>query len=95
MLKLKKVSSSYGMKVYTDNGEYFGDIEELVFEGNKVSSWKIKSTKESLLQKSLGTIKGVVVPHQFIRAVGDIMIISNGAISSYDNGASIDKEEEP
>ncbi len=80
MLKMKKISHTYDLKVFTDNGEYFGDIEDSIIQGNRVFGWKIKSTKNSFLSKILGNAKGVIVPHQLVKAVGDILIISKTAI---------------
>ncbi len=80
MLKMKKISQTYDLKVFTDSGEYFGDIEDSIIQGNKVFGWKIKSTKNSFLSKILGSAKGVIVPHQLVKAVGDILIISKTAI---------------
>ncbi len=80
MLKMKKISEMYSMRVFTDTGEYFGDIEDVMLTLNKVHGWKVKSTKGSFLSKVLGSAKGVVVPHQLVKAVSDVMIISKGAI---------------
>ncbi len=80
MLKMKRVSETYDLKVFTDSGEYFGDIEDSIIQGNKVSGWKIKATKNSFLSSVLGSAKGVIVPHQLVRAVGDIIIISKSAV---------------
>lgn len=80
MLKMKKVSETYDLKVFTDSGDYFGDIEDSIVQGNKVAGWKIKATKNSFLSSVLGSAKGVIVPHQLVKAVGDILIISKGAI---------------
>jgi sporulation protein YlmC with PRC-barrel domain len=80
MLKMKKISSTYDLRVYTDSGEYFGDVEDSIIEANKVFGWKIKSTKNSFLSRILGSAKGVIVPHQLVKAVGDILIISKSAI---------------
>ena len=82
MLKMKNVSETYDLKVFTDAGDYFGDIEDSIILGNKVSGWKIKSTKNSFLSKVIGNAKGVIVPHQLVRAVGDILIISRSAVPS-------------
>ncbi|MEE9525269.1 MAG: hypothetical protein V3V78_01530 [Candidatus Woesearchaeota archaeon] len=83
MLKMKKVSETYEMKVFTDTGEYFGDIEESIMTSTKVFGWKVKATKGSFLNKVLGSAKGVIVPHQLVKAVGDILIISKTAVPSY------------
>ena len=83
MLKMKKISDTFDMKVFTDSGDYFGDIEEAILTQSKVYGWRVKSTKNSFLNKVLGSAKGVVVPHQLVKAIGDIMIISKAAVPSY------------
>ena len=80
MLKMKKVSETYDLKVFTDAGDYFGDIEDCIVSGNKISGWKIKATKNSFLSRVLGSAKGVIVPHQLVRSAGDIFIISKSAV---------------
>jgi len=82
VLKLKKISEVFGMQVFTDSGEYFGNVEELIIQDNKIFGWKIKATKGSLLAKAIGGAKGVIVPHSLIRAIGDIVLISKSAIPS-------------
>ncbi len=83
MLKMKKISETYEMRVFTDTGEYFGDVEESIITQNKVFGWRVRATKNSFLSKVLGSAKGVIVPHQLVKSVGDIMIISKAAIPSY------------
>ena len=83
MLKLQRISESYDMKVFTDDGDYFGDIEEAVLTKSKVAGWRVKATKNSFLSKVLGSAKGVIVPHQLVKAMGDIMIISKTAVPNY------------
>ncbi len=80
MLRMKKLTETFNMKVFTDQGDYFGDVEEAILTQTKVQSWRIKATKNSFLNKVLGTAKGVIVPHQLVKAVGDIMIISRQAV---------------
>ncbi len=84
MLKVKQINQVYEMRVYTDTGEYFGDVEEGILTTNKVFGWRVKATKASFLNKVLGGAKGVIVPHQLVKAVGDVMIISKAAIPSYE-----------
>jgi len=83
MLNTRKISELWDMKAFTDEGSYFGDIEECMISGNKVQGWRIKATKSSFLSKVLGGAKGVIIPHQLVKAVGDIVIISKSAIPSY------------
>ncbi len=91
MLKMKKISGTYDLKVFTDSGDYFGDVEDSQVQSNRISGWKIRATKNSYLSQVLGSAKGVIVPHQLVKAVGDILIISRNAIPS---NPSADEGEE-
>ena len=83
MIKMKRITDTYNMKVFTDSGDYFGDIEESIVTTNKVFGWRVKATRNSFLSSVLGSAKGVIVPHQLVKSMGDIMIISKAAIPSY------------
>ena len=83
MLKMKKVSETYDMRVFTDTGDYFGDVEEAILTHTKVFGWRVRATKNSFLSKVLGSAKGVIVHHQLVKSLGDIMIISKSAVPSY------------
>ncbi len=90
---MKKLSETYDMKVFTDTGDYFGDIEESILTATKIFGWKVKSTRGSFLNKVLGSAKGVIVPHQLVKAVGDILIISKTAVPSYSGEEEGESEE--
>lgn len=83
MLKMKKISECYDMKVFTDQGDYFGDIDEALLSTNKITGWRVKATKNSFLNQVLGSAKGVIVPHPLVKAIGDIVIINKSAVPSY------------
>ena len=83
MLKMKRITETYDMKVFTDSGDYFGDIEDSIITTNRTFGWKIKATKNSFLIKVLGNAKGVIVPHQLVKSVGDVFIISRTAVPNY------------
>lgn len=91
MLKMKTISETYDMKVFTDQGDYFGDVEEVILTATKIHGWRVRATKNSFLNKVLGTAKGVIVPHQLVKAVGDIIIISKTAMPNY----SEEEEKQP
>ncbi len=94
MLKMKRVTETYDMRVFTDSGEYFGDVEEVIVTNTKIFGWKVRATKNSFLTKVLGSAKGVIVPHQLVKNIGDIMIISKSAVPNYDaNSASSNDQE--
>ncbi len=94
MLKMKKISETYDMRVFTDNGEYFGDVEESILTQNKVFGWRVRATKNSFLNKVLGSAKGVIVPHQLVKSIGYIMIINKAAVPSYGEGEAEAKGKE-
>ena len=71
-----------GMKVFTDGGDYFGEIEEANLAENKIDSWRIKIARDSNVATFLGGARGIIVPHQFVKAVGDVVVISKAAIPS-------------
>ena len=83
MLQMKKISETMDMRVFTDSGDYFGDVEESILTKNKVFGWRIKASKGSFLARVLGSAKGVIVPHQLVKSIGDVMIISKAAVPSY------------
>jgi len=93
MLKMKHISDAIGMKVFTDSGDYFGEVEEAILTKTKVFGWRVKSTKNSFLEKVLGGAKGVIVPHSLVKSFGDVMIISRSAVPSYPEEAPAEKEE--
>jgi len=80
MLKMERISDIYDMKVFTDNGDYFGDVEEAILTKTKIYGWRVKATKNSYLSKVLGSARGVIVPHQLVKSIGDVMIISKAAV---------------
>lgn len=71
------------MKVFTDNGDYFGDVEESILTKTRIFGWRVRATKNSYLAKVLGNAKGVIVPHQLVKSIGDILLISKAAVPSY------------
>ena len=83
MLRTKRISESYDMRVFTDTGDYFGDVEEGILTQTKIIGWRVRASRNSVLSKLLGSAKGVVVPHQLVKSVGDVMIISKAAMPSY------------
>ncbi len=78
MLRIKKINGVLGKKVYTDVGDFFGEIEEAILSDNKVDSWRIRVSRDVI--ELLNGARGVIIPHQFIKAVGDIVIITQASL---------------
>lgn len=77
MITIMRVTEMYDKDVYTDAGEYFGKVDDVVLGKFMVNGWIIKSTPNSLLREALGDVRAVIVPHKAVRAVGDVMLISH------------------
>ncbi len=80
MMKMRKITETYELRVFTDGGDYFGDVEEAILTPNKVFGWRVRASKNSLLARQLGNAKGVIVPHNIVKSMGDVMIISKVAV---------------
>ena len=78
MLKIKKVSEVLGRYVYTDAGDFLGEVEEANLANNKIDGWRIKMANKSSM--AIGGARGIIVPHNFVKAVGDVFIISRASL---------------
>lgn len=87
MLKIKKVSEVLNKHVYTAEGEYFGQVEDVNLMDNKVDGWKIRVSGSFI--NSLGGARGFIIPHQFVKAIGDVFVITGSSIPSKSEGVDI------
>jgi len=78
MLKIKKISDVVGKKVYTDAGDFFGDVEEANLVNNKVDSWRIRVAGG--VSNLFNGARGVIIPHSYVKSVGDVFIINQVAM---------------
>tara|TARA_Y100000310_G_scaffold294100_2_gene324301 strand:- start:693 stop:986 length:294 start_codon:yes stop_codon:yes gene_type:complete len=94
MLRIKRLSEVVGRRVYTDTGDLFGLIEEVNLVDNKIDGWRIVVSRESGMVQVLGGARGIIVPHQFIKAIGDIIIINKNAVPIQPEEEEMPLEEE-
>ena len=78
MIKIKKLTEVIGKRVFTDAGDFFGEVEEANLVDNKIDGWRIRIS--GLMGSFLGGAKGVIIPHQFVRSIGDVIIINRTAL---------------
>lgn len=81
-----------GKRVFTDNGDFFGEIEEVVLAENKVDSWRIRVSRD--MTRSLNGARGVIIPHQFVKAIGDVFVVNRASlpIAEIDEGSMSESE---
>jgi sporulation protein YlmC with PRC-barrel domain len=65
-----------------------GEVEDAIISDNKIYGWKIKVLDPDLSRRG---IKGIIAPHQLIKAMGQIWIISKAV---YSVKSTSEKEEE-
>ncbi|MCH7567858.1 MAG: PRC-barrel domain-containing protein [Nanoarchaeota archaeon] len=87
MLRIKKMSEAVGKHVYTSDGDYFGQIEDVNLLDNKIDGWKIKLSGGFM--NLLGGAKGVIIPQQFVRAIGDIFIVNKASLPLRDEAVDL------
>ena len=87
------MSEVVGLRVYTDSGDLFGVIEEVNLVDNKIDGWRIVVSRESGMIEILGGARGIIVPHQFIKAIGDIFIIDKNAVPVQQEEEDVSLEE--
>jgi sporulation protein YlmC with PRC-barrel domain len=90
-MRIKKVSEVLGNRVYTDSGDFFGEIEEANLSDNRIDGWRIRVG--SGVVTMIGGAKGVIIPHQFVKAVGDVFLINKAALPSTDSSLEEVSEE--
>ncbi len=79
-MRIKKITEVIGTKVYTDSGDYFGEVEEVNLADNKIDGWRIRVGGSII--SLIGGARGVIIPHQFVKAISDIFIINKSALPS-------------
>lgn len=92
MLRVKKLSEILGKNVYTSEGDYFGQIEEVNLVDNKIDGWKIKVG--SGFMNLLGGAKGVIIPQQFVKAIGDVFIVNKSSLPIRDEAMEMSVPED-
>jgi sporulation protein YlmC with PRC-barrel domain len=78
MLRIKKISEVIGKQAYTDGGDFLGQVEEVNLSENKVDGWRIRISGH--MSGLVGGARGIIVPHQFVKAVGDVFIVSRASL---------------
>ena len=84
------MSDAVGRHVYTSEGDYFGQIDDVNLVDNKIDGWKIKLS--SGFMGSLGGARGVIIPQQFVKAIGDIFIVHKTSLPSREDSIEVPNE---
>ncbi len=64
-------------KVYSEDGNYVGEIEEIILERNKINSLRIKLNKKYKFK-----LKGIIIGYSKVRGVGEVVVIEENILRS-------------
>ena len=87
MLRIKKITEAIGKNVFTSDGDYFGQIDDVNLSNNRIDGWKIKVGSSFL--SVFGGARGVIIPHQFVKAMGDVVIINKNSLPNRSEGSEM------
>ena len=93
MLRIKKLSDVIGKKVFTDAGDLFGVVEEVNLVDNKIDGWRIVVDRARGMLPMLGGARGIIIPHQFMKAIGDVVLINKDAVPAAPAEPEVDLTE--
>lgn len=88
MLRIHKALEVVGKHAYTSEGDYFGQVEEVNLVDNKIDGWKVRVSGGFI--GLLGGARGVIIPHQFVKAIGDVVIVNKASLPVRDEGSVVD-----
>ncbi|MEK6897422.1 MAG: PRC-barrel domain-containing protein [Nanoarchaeota archaeon] len=77
-MRVRKITDVIGLKAFTDSGDFFGQVEEANLVDNKIDGWRIKVGGSII--SLIGGARGVIIPHQFVKAISDVFIINKTAL---------------
>ncbi len=82
-MRVRKITEIIGTKVFTDSGDFFGEIEEANLHENKIDGWRIRVSGG--IMSLIGGDRGVIIPHNFVKAISDVVIINKSALPAQES----------
>ncbi len=75
----QEITSLVGREVYSNNGVFVGEIEDLRLDLQKevVTGLALGDVNQELFDTRVSGSQGVIVPYRWVRAVGDIVLIND------------------
>jgi len=75
----QEITSLVGREVYSNNGVFVGEIEDLRLNvgGQSVTGLALGRLNSELFADEARGSQGIIVPYRWVRAVGDIVLIND------------------
>lgn len=75
----QEITSLVGREVYSNNGVFIGEVEDLRMdiESNSVTGIALHRLNDELFDDYVGGNRGIMVPYRWVRSVGDIVLVND------------------
>ncbi len=91
----QEITSLVGREVYTNNGVYLGEVEDLRLDldAENVTGLALHELNRELFREESSSARGVIVPYRWVQAVGDVVIANDIAERIQRSKGDEDEEE--
>jgi sporulation protein YlmC with PRC-barrel domain len=78
-VNVKSLTEMFEKDVFTERGVYCGKVDDVKVDLDKfrMKAVAIEAVKGSYLAEMVGRKKGIIIPYDMIRSIGDIVIIKH------------------
>jgi sporulation protein YlmC with PRC-barrel domain len=75
----QEITTLVGREVYTNNGVFVGEVEDVRLDlgGQEVTGLALGELSQELFAGRVEAGKGVMIPYNWVRAVGDVILIND------------------
>lgn len=75
----QEITSLVGREVYTNNGVFLGEVEDLRLnlDAQSVTGLALHQLNTELFAEEAASARGVIVPYRWVQSVGDIIIVND------------------
>ncbi len=91
----RELTSFVGRDVYSSNGTYIGEVEDVKLDVGRetVTGLAIGNLNGDLFTAANRGARGVIVPYRWVRAVDDVILVSEIVERTQEEGESEDESE--
>jgi sporulation protein YlmC with PRC-barrel domain len=92
----QEITTLVGREVYTNNGVYIGQVEDLRLDldSEEVTGLALHKLNNDLFGPEERSARGVIVPYRWVQAVGDVILVNDIVERIQQQKAEADDEEE-
>jgi len=92
----QEITTLVGREVYTNNGVYIGQVEDLRLDldSEEVTGLALHKLNTDLFGPEETSARGVIVPYRWVQAVGDVILVNDIVERIQQQKADADDEEE-